>query len=66
MPVLVLGLNQIPDAGDTFIVAENEQLARYTAEQKLTDDRFKAIASLGEMSNRIQSGEIKELFLIVK
>ena len=31
MPVLVLGLNQIPDAGDTFIVAENEQLARYTA-----------------------------------
>jgi len=65
MPVLVLGLNQIPDAGDAFIATENEQIARYSVEQKLISNN-KNFVSLVDMSIKIQSGEIKKLLVIVK
>ena len=71
-PVEILGLNEVPDAGEIFMATENEKEARNIAEtyikqsrEKLLDDT-KAKLSLDGLFSQIQAGNIKELNIIVK
>ena len=71
-PVEILGLNEVPDAGEIFMATENEKEARNIAEtyikqsrEKLLDDT-KAKLSLDGLFSQIKAGNIKELNIIVK
>ena len=67
MPVEVLGLNQLPQAGDTFLAVENEREGRLLVEQRQREeDAPRAGVTLEEMVTQIRMGEAKELFLVVK
>jgi translation initiation factor IF-2 len=70
-PVEVLGLNGVPQAGDDFIVVENEKRATEVAgyrERKQREAKQVAGArgTLQQMFERIQAGEVKELPVVVK
>jgi len=70
-PVSVMGMNQVPRAGDLFKVVPSEKMARELAEERaLEDERREAeadsAASLEQLFARVQAGETKELRLIVK
>ncbi len=71
-PVAILGLHDVPDAGEIFMATENDKEARNIAEtyikqgrEKLLDDT-KAKLTLDGLFSQIQAGNIKELNLIVK
>jgi translation initiation factor IF-2 len=72
--VEVLGLGDVPAAGDEFDVYENEKEARAVADQRADENRQsrlqQAMASrrvtLNSLSARAQEGELKELNLILK
>ena len=71
MPVLVTGLQGIPDAGDIFQVVDNDRLARQIAnerEQKTRAAKAQPARSLtlDVLYSQIQSGDVKELNLIIK
>ncbi len=71
MPVLVTGLQGIPDAGDIFQVVDNDRLARqiaYEREQKVrvAKEQPNRSLSLDDLYSQIQSGDVKELNLIIK
>lgn len=71
VPVEVLGLPDVPEAGETFIVLSDERKARQIAslrEQKLKEKELaqKAKLSLEDIYERIQQGEIQELKVILK
>jgi translation initiation factor IF-2 len=76
MPVQVLGLNEVADAGDQFVVAQDEKLARQVAE---TREHWHRLASLGreaavtsggarleDIFDQIRRGEVATLNLILK
>ena len=71
-PVEILGLNEVPDAGETFMATDNEKEARNIAETYLAQSKEKLIAdtkaklSLDGLFSQIQAGNIKELNLIIK
>ena len=69
-PVAVMGLNDVPSAGDVFQVVGSEREARTIVEQRVEADKSKAQAkkkvSLEELFASVQAGETKELQLIVK
>lgn len=69
-PVVVLGLSQVPTAGQLFeIVADGRTARAIVAEQQATDrTRVSRVppASLDELFARMQAGETKQLNLIVK
>ncbi|MDF2943757.1 MAG: translation initiation factor [Herbinix sp.] len=71
-PVEILGLNEVPDAGETFLVTDNEKEARIIAEAYLSQGKerllsdTKAKLSLDGLFSQIQAGNIKELNLIIK
>ncbi|MBQ1689446.1 MAG: translation initiation factor IF-2 [Lachnospiraceae bacterium] len=71
-PVEILGLNEVPDAGEIFMVTENDKEARNIAEIYIKEGREKLLAdtksrlSLDGLFDQIQAGNIKELNLIVK
>lgn len=71
-PVEIIGLNEVPAAGETFVVTANEKEARAIAEAYLAQTKEKLIAetksklSLDGLFNQIQAGNIKELNLIIK
>ncbi len=70
-PVLILGLNGAPTAGDTFHVIETEQEAREIANkreqlQREQGIRTQKILTLDELGRRIALGNFKELNVIVK
>ena len=71
-PVEILGLNDVPNAGEIIVATENDKEARNFAEtfiregrEKLLDDT-KAKLSLDDLFSQIQAGNVKELNLIVK
>ncbi len=71
-PVEILGLNDVPGAGDVLMATENEKEARSFAEtfisegkNKLLEDT-KAKLSLDDLFTQIKAGNIKELPIIVK
>jgi translation initiation factor IF-2 len=70
-PVLILGLNGAPTAGDTFHVIETEQEAREITNkreqlQREQGLRTQKILTLDELGRRIALGNFKELNIIVK
>ena len=71
-PVEILGLSEVPAAGDTFYVAANEKQARQLAESVIAKNRETLISqtpqkvSLDDLFSQIQSGNMKELGIIVK
>jgi len=67
-PVEILGLTQLPSAGDPFLVTEDERSAKALMETRLRRKESQQAGSLSmeEVSTRIQSGEMKELPIILK
>ncbi len=70
-PVEVIGLNEVPQAGDMFKVFDSEKEARAVAERrkqiKIDQERNQSSAmSLDDLANQIEIGEIKEIPVIVK
>ena len=70
-PVLVLGLNGAPQAGDTFNVMEDERSAREVANKREQLQRIQGLktqkhVTLDEIGRRIAIGNFKELNIIVK
>ena len=68
VPVEILGLNGIPEAGESFIAASNDKEARGIVETELKkrSARGGPGVTLEEIYSRIESGETKSLALIVK
>lgn len=70
IPVLVLGLNEVPDAGDKFEVVKDEKTARQISndrKQQVKDSFVNSSkVSLETVYNQIKDGTIKELSVIVK
>jgi len=69
-PVELLGLNEVPMAGDSFQVVADDRLARQVAmrrSQKMKEAAQKRQRiSLDDLFKQIQEGEVKELNLIIK
>ncbi|WEH30083.1 translation initiation factor IF-2 [Streptomyces sp. AM 3-1-1] len=71
-PVQVLGLTNVPGAGDNFIVVDEDRTARQIAEKRAARERNAAFAkrtrrvSLEDLDKVLKEGEIKQLNLIIK
>ena len=71
-PVEVLGLNSVPDAGETFVCCDSEKEAKAFADTYISEEKNKLIEetkskmSLDDLFSQIQSGNMKELDIIVK
>lgn len=70
-PVEVIGLADVPQAGDVFQVVEDERLAKQITSERTAQKREEAIQSrsritLEDLFNHIQQGEVKDLNLIIK
>lgn len=71
IPVEILGLSEVPSAGDRFIVCKDEKTARNMADlrkQKIKADSHQASnrVSLEDLYSQIQEGKVKELAIVVK
>ncbi|MCR5700978.1 MAG: translation initiation factor IF-2 [Lachnospiraceae bacterium] len=71
-PVEILGLHDVPAAGDIFVATKNEKEARAMAETYVTVEKEKLVAetkakmSLDDLYSQIQAGNLKELNIVVK
>ncbi len=71
-PVEILGLNSVPNAGEVFVACDSERDARSFAETFVSQNREKMLEetrsrmSLDDLFSQIQTGNLKELELIVK
>lgn len=70
-PVEITGLNDVPDAGDKFMVFETEREARHVGEEraqkKIEEERNSTSAmSLDDLFSQMKSGEVVDLNIIVK
>ena len=71
-PVEILGLNSVPVAGETFVNTDSEKEAKSFAETYIAEEKnrlleeTKARMSLDDLFSQIQSGNMKELNIIVK
>ena len=72
MPVEILGLNDVPNAGEIFVGCENDKEARSFAETFISQNRVRMLEetksrmSLDDLFSQIQAGNLKELGIIVK
>ena len=73
MPVEILGLGDVPNAGDIFVAPENDKEARNFAETfisqkkvRMLDDTKAKMLSLDDLFTQIQAGNLKELNIIIK
>jgi|YNPNPStandDraft_1061719.scaffolds.fasta_scaffold05600_4 translation initiation factor IF-2 len=71
MPVVVMGLNEVPAAGDALQVVPDEHTAREIAlarkqQRELERVRAQRAASLEDLLEEIRKGEVKELNIILK
>lgn len=71
IPVEILGLSEVPEAGDRFTVVKDEKTARIMAEsrkEKIRQEHFKTSnrVSMENLYSQIQEGKVKELSVIVK
>ena len=71
-PVQVLGLTTVPSAGDTFLVVEEDRVARQIAQARSARDRNAQLAkakkrhTLEDVLDTLKKGETQELRLIIK
>ena len=71
-PVEILGLNGVPNAGEVFVSTDTDKEARSFAETFISESKEKLLEetrskmSLDDLFSQIQSGNVKELDLIVK
>ncbi len=71
-PVEILGLSEVPFAGDTFYVAKSEKQARQLSETVIAKGRLDMIkftpnkVSLDDLFTQIQAGNVKDLNIVVK
>ena len=71
-PVEILGLNSVPTAGETFVCTGSEKEAKSFADTYISEEKnklledTKARMSLDDLFSQIQSGNMKELNIIVK
>ena len=72
MPVEILGLNDVPNAGEVFVGCKNEKEARNFAETFISQSKVKLLEetksklSLDDLFTQIQEGNLKELGIVVK
>ena len=71
-PVEILGLNDVPNAGEILVVTENDKEAKHFAATFLSEkinrllEETKSKMSLDDLFSQIQAGNLKELPIIVK
>lgn len=70
-PVEIIGLSEVPSAGERFFVTKNEKEARQLSEKVSAKDREKLMegtkkVSLDDLFNQIKAGSVKELNIVVK
>ena len=71
-PVEILGLSDVPNAGEVFLAHENDKTAKSYADTFVAQNKEKMLAetkskmSLDDLFSQIQEGNLKELHLIVK
>ena len=71
-PVEILGLNSVPAAGETFVVCDSDKEAKAFADTYISEEKNRLIEdtrakmSLDDLFSQIQSGNMKELDIIVK
>ena len=72
MPVEILGLNDVPNAGEVFVGCKNDKDARSFAETFISQNKIKKLEetkskmSLDDLFSQIQAGNVKELGIVVK
>ena len=72
MPVEILGLNDVPNAGEVFVCCPNDKEARHFAETFISQSKVKLLEetksklSLDDLFTQIQEGNLKELGIVVK
>ena len=72
VPVEILGLNDVPNAGEVFVGCANDKEARNFAETFISQNKVKLLEetksklSLDDLFNQIQEGNLKELNIVVK
>ena len=71
-PVEILGLNEVPNAGEVFVGCESEKEARSFAETFIAQNKVKLLEetksrmSLDDLFSQIHEGNLKELNIVVK
>lgn len=71
-PTVIIGLHDVPEAGDRVEVVNDERIARAIAEKRQQETRARDLArnvrplSLDDYSARIREGQIKELSIVLK
>jgi len=70
-PVLISGLESLPEAGDTFVVVEDDKKARLIAEKRQEIKKFQTgeavkIITLEDFHSLVQAGEQKKLNILIK
>lgn len=70
-PVEIMGLTEVPSAGDTFYEVKNEKMAKHLIEKRKRQEREKAInisqkVTLDNLFSQMEEGNLKVLNLIVK
>ncbi len=71
-PVEILGLNDVPNAGEIFVSPDNDKEAKNFAQTFISQNKVKLLddtknkMSLDDLFNQIQEGNLKELNLIIK
>ena len=71
VPVEIIGMSEVPGAGDDFHAVEDERMARELVEQRKHEQKMAASNPVGKVSledlfSQIQAGEMKKLNIIVK
>jgi len=70
-PVEIIGLTEVPVAGETFYEVDDEKTAKHLMERRKRQEREKSInatskVSLNDLFSQIEKGKLKELNIIVK
>ena len=71
-PVAISGLNKVPEAGETFLVVQDQDVARKVADERQQQLRKKRLrqnqpkVTLENLYDRIQSGKTRQLNIIIK
>ncbi len=71
-PVEILGLNDVPQAGDTFVCFDDEKSARSFAETFVAENKIRLVeeskhkVTLDALFDQIKAGELKELNIVLK